>query len=153
MNYNVSPCLERALATWAAQKRMVYLTTESQSVASVLGRIKSERVAAGEGGDARSRQRWPEVYSADGFMVELVVRTLKELPRLTLTYHYLLRSPWRVPISAQAADIGIPKREYWRQLDIAETAVDTGLQVMEIGRKTHSASAHQTEQRLTSVFA
>jgi hypothetical protein len=132
----ISPATESALKTWAAQKRSLYLDI-SQPIASVLGKIKVERCAAGEG-DAKLRQKWPEIYTADGLAVERVVRTLRELPRLTITYHFVLAWPWRVPIGAQAADLGIPRREYWRQLEIAEAAVDTGLQMLQEQKSTRT---------------
>lgn len=116
-----------ALNTWAAQKRSMYL--EVTSIACVLSKIKSERVAAGEG-DPGVRQRWPEVYSGDGLVVSRIVRTLREFPCLTLTYHYVLRWPWRVPVSDQAAAIGVTRREYWNHLKVAEAAVETGLQLL-----------------------
>lgn len=131
--------VQSAIETWAAQKRQLYLTT-SQPLPSIIGKIKSQQSAAGEG-DARMRQKWPEVYTGDGWRVQLIVQTLRELPRMTLTYHYLLRWPWKVPVADQADDLGIPKREYWRQLDAAELAVDTGLQVMEVTKRSaHSVS-------------
>lgn len=120
---------ESALETWAAQKRSLYLEI-SQPVASMLGRIKSERVAAGEG-DMRLRQHWPEVYTGDGLQVEIIVHTLRELPRLTLTFYYVLCWPWQVPIADQAAELGIGKRDFWRYLEVGETVVDSCLQVMQ----------------------
>lgn len=142
MSRTVPPTAFAALETWAAQKRMLYIEVE-QPVASVLGRIKSERVAAGEG-DIRLRQRWPEVYTGDGLLVERVVRTLRELPRLTLTYYYVLRWPWRVPVPDQARDLGLSRSEYWRQLQVAETAVDSGLQLLADRRDSSSADASTT---------
>lgn len=126
---HIPPSTLSALDTWAAQKRQLYITT-SQPLPSILGKIKSQQSAAGEG-DARMRQRWPEVYTGDGFLVERAVRTLRELPRITLTFYYVLRWPWRVPIPDQAAEIGITRREYWNELRVAESAVDTGLQLMQ----------------------
>jgi hypothetical protein len=122
------PSTVAALDTWAAQKRQLFVTQE-QALPSVLGRIKNQRVAAGEC-DARLRQKWPEVYTGEGWLVERVTRTLQELPRLTLTFYYVLRWPWRVPIARQAAEIGITSREYWNELRVAEAAVDTGLQLL-----------------------
>lgn len=128
----VPPTTLAALKTWAAQKRSLYVE-EQQPIASVLGQLKRDRNAAGAG-EARMRQKWPEVYTGDGLLVERVVRTLREVPRLVLTYNYVLSWPWRVPIRAQAEDIGIPKREYWTQLEIAENAVDSGLQLLQTVR-------------------
>jgi hypothetical protein len=129
MRTAVPPTTVAALDTWAAQKRQLYITIE-QPIGSVLGKIKAERSAAGEG-DPRLKQKWAEVYTGDGLLVERIVRTLRELPRLTLTYYYVLRWPWRVPIPDQAADLGIPKREYWRQLEVGEAVVDGALQVLQ----------------------
>lgn len=99
-----------------------------ESVVGVLGKIKDEREAAGSG-EARRRQRWAEVYRGDGLIVQMILATMRELPRLTLTFHYVLRRPWRVPIERQASELGITKREYWRQLHTAESVVDSGLQI------------------------
>lgn len=127
MSDKLSSCTERALDTWAAQKREMLLHAES--VTGVLGKIRDEREAAGAG-EAKRRQRWAEVYRGDGLIVQMIIATLKELPRLTLTFHYVLRRPWRVPIERQAAEIGIAKREYWRQLYVGEACVDAGLQLL-----------------------
>ena len=141
----IPPTTLAALDTWAAQKRQLFLEVE-QSVPSVLGRIKSQRVAAGEG-DAKLRQKWPEVYTGEGWLVERVTRTLQELPRLTLTFYYVLSWPWRVPIARQAAEIGITRREYWNELRVAEAAVDSGLQLLgaaKSGRPTQFADESAT---------
>lgn len=135
----VSPSIVAALETWAAQKRATFI--EEQLLSSVLARIKTERTAAGEPGAVRG-QRWAEVYTGDGLRVHLVLPTLRELPRLTLTYYYVLRWPWRVPVPEQVRYLGITKRDYWRFLEAAETAVDTGLQVMEFAKNSaHSITA------------
>jgi hypothetical protein len=138
LTFTLPATTESALQTWAAQKRMVYVRM-SEPVASVLGRIRDERVAAGEGA-VRIRQRWPEVYTGDGLVVQLIVATMPELPRLALTFHRVLRFPWHVPIAAQVAEIGIPRREYWRQLNAAEHRVDSALSVLStIPESAHSA--------------
>lgn len=128
MSRFIAPPTESALNTWAAQKRTLYVS-EEQPIASVLGQLKRDRNAAGAG-EARMRQKWPEVYSGDGLTVELIIRTLTELPRLTVTYYYVLRWPWRVPISDQAKDLGIKTRDFWRNLELAEASVDSGLQLL-----------------------
>lgn len=136
----IPPTTVAALDTWAAQKRQLYIVVE-QPVGSILGKIKAERSAAGEG-DPKLRQRWPELYTGDGLLVERIVRTLRELPRLTVTYYYVLRWPWRVPIPDQAADIGIPRRDYWRHLEVAEAVVDGALQVLQDAKRSaHSEFA------------
>lgn len=117
-----------ALETWAAQKRGC-MWNPGQPIPSVLGRIRDERIAAGEG-DFRLRQKWPEVYKGDGLLVQVAIATLRELPRLTLTFYYVLQWPWRVRVEDQARELGVPKREYWRELQIGEAAIDAALQVM-----------------------
>lgn len=124
---NISPATTSALNTWAAQKRALLL--ESTSVPSLLARIKTERVAAGSGGRPTG-QHWPEVYTGDGAVVQGIVAELRELPRLTVTFYYVLRWPWRVPINVQAAELGIAKRDYWTQLHTAEAAIETNLRVL-----------------------
>jgi hypothetical protein len=124
---SVPPTLLAAISTWAAQKRALYLSVE-QPIQSVLGRIKVERVAAGEG-DPRVRQRWDEVYRGDGLLVQMAVSTLPEVPRLTVTFYYVLRWPWRVPVPHQAREIGISRSAFWANLHVAEQAIDTGLQM------------------------
>jgi hypothetical protein len=105
------------------------LFVEITPLTSVLAKIKTERVAAGEG-DPVMRQKWPEVYTGDGAVVQILAQELREVPRMTLTFYYVLRWPWRVPVHDQAREIGLKVREFWRQLEIAEVAVDTGLAVM-----------------------
>lgn len=124
MSRFIPPPTVSALNTWAAQKRSLYLD-EEQPLASVLGQLKKDRNAAGA-----LRQKWPEVYAGDGLTVELIIRTLTELPRLTVTYYYVLRWPWRVPIADQARDLGIKTRDFWRHLELAEATVDSGLQLL-----------------------
>ena len=119
-----------ALRVWGAQKRALYLT-ESAPVASVLGKIQSERYAAGEG-DPRTRQKWPEVYRGDGLLVQIAIAKLPELPRLCVSFYWvLLPSACHVPVADQAREIGIPKRSFWEQLTIGETAIDVGLQLID----------------------
>jgi hypothetical protein len=121
----ISAVTTSALETWASQKRQLYVTRE-QSIPSLLGKIKAQRYAAGEG-DARLRQRWSELYVGDGATVEMISHTMRELPRLTLTYYYVLIWPWRVPVSAQAAELGVRLREYWTALYLAEAVIESGL--------------------------
>lgn len=123
------PTTEAALNTWAAQKRSLFIETE-ESVASVMGKIKAEQSAAGEG-DARRRQNWAEVYTGDGAAVERISRTMPEYPRATLTSFWVLRWPWRVPVSEQALALGIEVRDFWRHLQAAEQVVDSGLQLLD----------------------
>jgi len=122
------PSTAAAIRTWAAQKRSLYLEEEAP-VASILGKIRDERTAAGAG-EARRRQHWPEVYTGDGIQVERIVRTLAEYPRLTVTSYYLFAWPWRVPVYEQAGMIGVKVREYWMNLHIAESVIDSGLMLL-----------------------
>jgi len=117
---------EQALRTWAAQKR-VLLEGRSESVACTLGRVLSERVAAGEGVPFRS-QGVPEIYRGDGRAVQLIVITLSEFPRGALTTYYVL-APLRVPINEQAQALGVCRRAFWDYLHMAEAVVDSGLQL------------------------
>lgn len=133
MRYVIDAATVSALHTWSAQKRALFLTRQ-ESVPSILGKIKTQQSAAGAG-DARMRQKWPEVFAGDGLVVEEVIRVLRELPRLTVTYYYVLRSPWRVPVHEQASDLGIRVREFWRQLELAEASVESCLRVIG-GRET-----------------
>ncbi len=132
---------EAALNTWAAQKRALYLT-KSQPVASVLGQIQTERVAAGEG-DFRVRQKWPEVYTGDGLIVQRIVATLRELPRLVLTTYWVAKWPWKVPIPQQAEAVGISRRDFWTQLHVAEAVVDSGLQLHQDWTKAAALDAQK----------
>lgn len=124
---NVSPSTTAALNTWAAQKRRTLI--ESTSVPCVMATIKTERVAAGSG-SGKGGQHWPEVYTGDGAVVQSIVQEFRELPRLTLTFYYVLRWPWRVPVPYQAAELGVGKRDYWQQLRTAEEAIETSLRLL-----------------------
>lgn len=147
---HISPTTQAALKTWAAQKRVLYLG-RSEPIASMLGKIKSERVAAGEG-DPRSKQKWPEVFTGDAFAVQQVIVTLRELPRLTVTFYYVLRWPWRVSIADQAREIGVTRRDFWRHLEVAEAAVETGLQLLESPAKSaHSIKISKPKQLASNV--
>jgi len=128
MSRFIPPPTESALNTWAAQKRSLYID-EQQPVASVMGQLRKDRNAAGAG-EARLRQKWPEVYTGDGAIVEKICRSITEMPRVTLTYYYVLRWPWRVPIPDQARDLGMSKSAYWRYLEEGEKAVDLGLKLL-----------------------
>jgi hypothetical protein len=124
---SLSPTTEAALITWGAQKRALYRDRD-QPIASQLGQIKRDRNAAGAG-DARLRQRWAEVYRGDAVAVQRIVLHLRELPRTVVTYHYLLR-PYPVTATELAAALDIKKRDYWRHLELATAAVDSGLQLL-----------------------
>jgi hypothetical protein len=140
--HSIPATLRAAIGTWAAQKRELYVG-RSESIPSVMGKLKYQQSAAGEG-EARRRQRWPEVYTGDGLAVQMIVLVLPELPRITLTFYHVLCWPWQVPVNKQAVEIGIPTREYWRQLELAETAVDTALQVVNTVTRLAEQRAHST---------
>jgi hypothetical protein len=70
-----------------------------------------------------------------------VFPVLPELPRLVVQFHYVLKSPWRVPVAAQARELGVSRTEYWRLLAIAEVACDVALQVMERLQRPSGLSA------------
>lgn len=121
-----------ALDTWAAQKRRLLIGRE-ESLGCTLGRLKRERENAGEGSPTL-KQRWPEVYTGDGLVVQSIMCTFTELPRLVVSYYYVLKFPWRVPVREQCNDIGISRAEYWRQLDRAELAITTAMAVLSFQR-------------------
>lgn len=81
------------------------------------------------------RQRWGEVFTNDGYAVQQIVVRLPEPPRMVLSYHWILKRPWHVPIREQCEDLGISRSEYWRQLDRAELAVSVGLELLDKGTK------------------
>jgi hypothetical protein len=124
----LSPPTAAALGTWAAQRRSLLPLSRDESIACTLGRLKYEKVAAGSG-DAVRRQHWPEVYRGDGAVVQAIVVTLTELPRCVLTFYWVLRTPWTVPIKVQAHEIGVAVRAYWDALHVAEAVIDSGLQL------------------------
>lgn len=124
---NVHQATARALDVWAAQKRLLFTSSEGFAPRSVIEKLRRERDGAGEG--RKLAQRWPEVYWADGLSVQLVVVELPELPRMALSAYYLLRGPYHVTVAQQAVSIGIPTAEYWDSLRAAETAVETGLKL------------------------
>lgn len=125
----IAPTTVAALDCWAAQKRRLYVQG-SEPLPSMFGKLRNERNAASYSSGGQLRQSWPEVYTGDGLLVERIIHTLHELPRITVTYYYVLRWPWRVPIPQQAADIGITRRQFWNELRVAEVAVETGLQLI-----------------------
>jgi hypothetical protein len=124
----VSPPTAHALGVWSAQRRALLLDRH-ESIKCTLGRLKYERVAAGEG-TPLAHQHWPEVYRGDGAVVQAIVVTLTELPRCVLTFYWVLRKPVSVPIKAQAFEIGVAVSAYWAALRVAEAVVDSGLQIM-----------------------
>lgn len=132
------PATERAVLTWAAQKRLVLAGEEGFAPRNVLEKIRREAEGAGEG--KKSTQRWPEVYWGDGLLVHQVTLELAEIPRLVLTCYYLFRADWMWPITDQAQQIGIPKPDYFEHLGRAETAVETGLRLMRRSPRTELAS-------------
>ena len=94
----------------------------------VVGACRSSRsrIALPGEGDPRRRQHWPELYRGDGYLVQQIVTTLAELPRLTLTAYYVL-GPLKIAIAEQAAAFELGStRNYWRCLEVAEACVDVG---------------------------
>jgi hypothetical protein len=118
----------RALQTWAAQKRSVFVGLEGYRPYSIITQIGRERCAADK--DWLRRQRWPEVYHGDGEIVQRVVSTLQDVPRMTLTCYYTLAGPWSMSVRAQATAIGITTTAYWINLRIAEAVVDSGIKLL-----------------------
>ena len=39
-----------------------------------------------------------------------------------------------MPVEAQACEIGISRRDYWRELEVGEVAIDSALQIMDTAR-------------------
>lgn len=124
------PATERAVLTWAAQKRLVLDGGgEGYATRSTIEKIRRERDGAGEGGK-KGEQHWPEVYWGDGLLVQEVLLELPELPRIVFNCYYLLARDWYMPVDEQARQIGIAKTEYWSYLGNAETGMETGLKLL-----------------------
>lgn len=126
---------EQALRTWADQKRQMYVGLEGWAARSIIGKLKDEGPGAGSGSGCKG-QRWLEMYRADGLVVQRIVVTLSELPRLCLSCYYLLCGSWYRKVSDQAEGIGIDRSEYWSYLRIGEESVSSGLRLLE----NHSSS-------------
>jgi hypothetical protein len=124
---NVDVTTESAIRTWAYQRRSII--TGVSSVPSLLGRLKDQGPAAGETG--KRRQRWAEVYTGDGLLVQRILVRMSETPRLVLSCYYLLTGPWFTPAKVQASEIGISRTQYWGELEKGEEAVQTGLRLVE----------------------
>ena len=124
---NVHQATERAILTWAAQKRLLFTGAEGYAPRSVIDKIRREREGAGEG--RQLKQRWPEVYTGDGLLVQQIVHELTEIPRMVLSAYYLLTGPYHVAVAQQAASIGITTTEYWGSLRAGEVGVETGLRL------------------------
>ena len=124
---NVDASTEAAIRTWAHQRRSMIVNIES--VPSLLGRLKDQGPAAGESG--KRRQKWAEVYTGDGLIVQRILVKMHETPRLVLSCHYLLTGPWWASPKEQAKAIGISKTQYWDELDEGEKGVELGLKLLD----------------------
>jgi hypothetical protein len=118
-----------ATAVRALQAEAPATAGRSEPLACTLGRLAPERVAAGEGTPAHNRQKWGEVYTGGGAVVQATVCTLTEWPRLTVSAYYVLQ-PMHVLVKIQAFELGLTQRMYWAHLATAEACVDCALQVM-----------------------
>lgn len=125
----IHPATERALLTWAAQKRLMYIGGDGYAPASVIAKIRDEREGAGEG--KRTTQRWAEMYTGDGLAVHRITLTMTDVPRGVMTAYYLLRGDWFIAANKQAAYFGLQTREYWDALGLAEHIVECGLRLLE----------------------
>lgn len=119
---------ERALDTWAAQKRLTLGGDEGFAPYSIIHKIRKEREGAGEG--RRFEQKWLEVYWGDGYQVQLITTELPELPRMIIACYYIFRGKWFVHIDDQVNRIGCTKHAYWDELRVAQMAVETCLRVL-----------------------
>jgi len=136
------PATERAILTWAAQKRLMYVGGDGFAPASVLAKIRDEREGAGEG--HRPTQHWAEVYTGDGLAVHKVTLTMTDVPRGVMTAYYLMRADWFVPANKQAAYFGLETREYWDALRLAENIVECGLRLLEELAQPEPARSRET---------
>ena len=133
--------------TWASQRRRII--TGEPSIAGVLGRLKEQGPGAGSFG--KLTQRWEEVYSGDGLIVQRVLVRISETPRLVLSLYYLLQGPWFTPARLQAESIGISRAEYWTELEKGEEAVALGLRLVTESRLDISSAEKTLISALTAA--
>lgn len=118
---------EKALYTWAGQKRQAYANIQWWQPDSVIGKLMDEGPGVRRGG--KVPQRWDELYIGDGLIVQRIVSKMSGPPRLVLTCYYLLGG--RASVREQCRAIGITRAQYWPGLHAGEEAVSVGLQLLE----------------------
>jgi hypothetical protein len=146
----LSPSTSHALGVWAAQRRELLLSKE-EPLSCTLARIRDERWAAGaphiNAVDAVRRQRTYEIHRGDGVAVQAVVVVLPEIARACLVYYWVLK-PMHVVVREQAEAIGITLSIFWKQLTVAETCVDVGLQL--VGQRPQGCTCGAASGSVTS---
>jgi len=107
---------------------MILGSADGHAPRSIIGKIARESAE----GDRYwpTRQHWPEVYRGDGLCVQRIILTLEEIPRMTLSCHYILVGPLRLSTRELADAIGISKSAYWSNLRLAEAVVDSGIKLL-----------------------
>jgi hypothetical protein len=118
---------EEALNTWASQKRTVYADILWWKPTSVIGKLMEEGPGIRRTG--KPAQKWDELYTGDGLVVQRIVSKLSGPPRLVLSCYYLVGG-W-VPVREQCAAIGVTRAQYWPALAAGEEAVSVALQMLE----------------------
>jgi hypothetical protein len=125
---SIHAATDRALKTWAAQKRSMFVGIDGFTPRSIIARIVREESGTNRGGP--HRQHWREVYQGDGALVQQIILTLEEVPRMTVTCRYLFVGPWLLSAGVQAEWIGIGRGDYWANLRLALAAVDSGIKLL-----------------------
>ncbi len=96
------------------------------SPASVVGRLKDERVAAGEGGGMREHH-YPEHYSADAILVRRSLEGMAEDPYVCGHLHYMVAAPVKV----KSREAGYSPAAYWNNLGLFHTWVKARILLLE----------------------
>jgi len=125
---HVDISVEAAIETWAAQ--WMFMTRGVQSIPSLLGRLKDQGPAAGESG--KRGQRWAEVYTGDGLIVQRIFQEMRELPRLAVQTYYLRIGR----VTHRIKWLGITKDRYFDELDKGEEIIENGIKVLDPRRDT-----------------
>jgi hypothetical protein len=84
---------------------------------SIMGRIKDERVAAGDG--CRS-QHWDEVYWGDALDVQRASVGMPEMPNDALHVKYVWDPEFGLSPRQKAEILGLKERAYWEAVGRAE---------------------------------
>ena len=125
--------IEHALKVWAAQKRRIWLgrsagqEVDGWSLQSVLARIKDEREGAGH---SRPGQKFAEVFTGDGLLVQRLQADLSEEPRAVLNVHYIFVGDQNISLRERVEALGISRALYWNRLASAREAISLGLRVL-----------------------
>lgn len=107
--------------TWGRQYRRNFGIDATAPIASILGRIQVEAVAAGEGGPAT--RNYAEVFVGDALEFARAWHGLREFDRRTALVHYVIVGL----VKQKAAALGIEVRTYHQRRETMQDAIAKSL--------------------------